>query len=101
MAGDEAWTGSRISCRSNRARGAVTGGRKAGRGVQGPLTGGGAKTFQSPALLSGPLHGEGSMSPRGRRQAMLVGVPDGLGAVAGTGFGEDPVDVYLTVALLR
>ena len=32
---------------------------------------------------------------------MLIGVPDGLGTVAGTCLGEDRVDVVFTVAWLR
>ena len=51
-----------------------------------------ARIRQGPPVLPGL----GTQVLRGRRrQAMLIGEPDGLGAVAGACLGEDPVDVSL------
>src|SRR5579859_3858793 len=41
------------------------------------------------------MTGERAVSLNRGGQAVLVGVPDGLGPVAGAGLGEDPVDVGL------
>ena len=48
------------------------------------------------ALGSGPARGDGDGEDDGLLcEVVLVGVADGLGAVAGAGFVEDPVDVGL------